>query len=1544
MIDAPIRVLLIEDNPGDARLIREQLAEAGTAQFRMELIGSLAGSFTRLDKGEIDLILADLGLPDSQGLDTLVRLHQRASSIPIIVLTGLDDQTIGDKAVLSGAQDYLVKGQPNSETLARAIRYAIERKRTDEALLASELKYRRLFESAKDGILILDYETGTIVDINPFLLQLLGLKQEEILGKKLWDLGFFKDIAADQAKFLELQKQEFIRYDDLPLEDVNGQSKRVEFISNVYWVNSHKVIQCNIRDISERKKAAEALQDSEEKYRNVVERANDGITILQDRHIKYCNLRLAEMWGGAVEEIIGTSFLKFIQPEELPVVLDRYKRRMAGEETESTYETVLKRKDGSKLFAEISAGLIRFQGKSADLIIVRDITERKQAEEALRAREAQFRSLFENASIAICITDLQSNLLAFNDALLEMSGYDRAEIEKFGNVAAWYYDPKQREEALALFKKQGFLKNFETHLKHKDGKLCFALLSLTHTIFDGKPCIQATALDITERKQMEQALQQSEERFRVIFEKANDGITIANENDEFLVVNQRLCDILGYSREELLKMRVPDIQDPEARQPGDVLKNELARHGTAVFEALDLHRSGRRIPVEISVGPIELPSGRFYVSVIRDITKRKQAEEAVAEERNLLRTLIDNSPDYIYVKNSGGRFVVANTAVVRQMGFASEDELVGKSDWDLFPRELAARYYADEQKMIQSGERLYDYEGPTTDANKEEKDRWVSTAKVLLRDTQGKITGFVGIGRDITERKQAEERLAQDRTLLRTLIDNIPDRIYVKDTQGRKLISNIADWQGSGGKTMEDVVGKSDFDTYPPELAARFWADDQSVLDLGMQIIAREEPGLKSQGKPIWIMTTKVPLRDGNGKITGLVGVGRDITDYKQAEERLSASETELRALFAAMQDVVLVIDHDGIYRKIAPVNPALLVIPAEELLGRSLSQIFPAAEAQRFLLVLREVLATRQLAQIEYQLQIGGQTKWFSANITAMSEELTLWVAHDITNRKSDEQTIKEHLAELETLYKSGLALGQLLSPKEIAQKVIELMSLELDWHHTTIRLYHPQDESLELLAFNLPAQMSTAEFHRIEERFKTLVTKVGDGVSGWAIQHRQAVRIGDLSHDSRYIEIEPDLNSGMYIPLQIGDRIVGVVSIESELPEAFTASDERLISTLANQAAVALENARLHEETLRQLKQLQALHAIDQAITGTFDQRIILDILLTHTLSQLNADAAAIFLTQPHQRQILQYTAGKGFLTHIVEIASLKLGDSIAGEAVLKRERVHVRESEERGPQPLLSKLWTGEGFKSMDAVPLISKGEVKGIMSVFHRKEFTPDPAWGDFLETLAERAAIAIDITQLFENLQRANMELAVAYEATIEGWSQAMDLRDKETAGHTQRVTGMAVQLGKAMQLSNDEITRMRRGALLHDIGKLGVPDHILFKTEKLTDEEWLIMKKHPEFAYDMLHPIAYLNLSLDIPYSHHEKWDGTGYPQGLKGQQIPLAARIFAIIDVWDALTSDRPYRKAWSKPETLQYLREQSGIYFDPEVVDAFLKEFANE
>jgi putative nucleotidyltransferase with HDIG domain len=239
---------------------------------------------------------------------------------------------------------------------------------------------------------------------------------------------------------------------------------------------------------------------------------------------------------------------------------------------------------------------------------------------------------------------------------------------------------------------------------------------------------------------------------------------------------------------------------------------------------------------------------------------------------------------------------------------------------------------------------------------------------------------------------------------------------------------------------------------------------------------------------------------------------------------------------------------------------------------------------------------------------------------------------------------------------------------------------------------------------------------------------------------------------------------------------------------------------------------------------------------------------------------------------------------------------------------------------------------------AVPLIAKGQVKGVLEVFHRAALEPDADWLNFLEALAGQAAIAVDNAVLFEDLQRSNLELALAYDTTLEGWSQALDMRDEVTEGHTRRVTEMTLRLARALGIADAELVHMRRGALLHDIGKMGIPDSILHKPAGLTEEEWEIMRKHPLYAYELLFPIQFLRPALDIPYCHHEKWDGSGYPRGLSGEEIPLAARIFAVVDIWDALRCDRPYRSAWAEERVREHIRSLAGTHLDPQVVDVFL------
>ena len=409
-----------------------------------------------------------------------------------------------------------------------------------------------------------------------------------------------------------------------------------------------------------------------------------------------------------------------------------------------------------------------------------------------------------------------------------------------------------------------------------------------------------------------------------------------------------------------------------------------------------------------------------------------------------------------------------------------------------------------------------------------------------------------------------------------------------------------------------------------------------------------------------------------------------------------------------------------------------------------------------------------------------------------------------------------------------------------------------------------------------------------------------------------------------------------GVCLPIRTSMQTLGVISVSAPSGREFTRDEIRLLAILSEMTGGALQRMLLHEQTARHLEQLKALRTVDQAIASSRDIQLTLNILLTHTVSQLGLDAANVLVFHPDSK-LLESVAGCGFHTPMLE--SVSLSDSFAGRAITEHRIVNVLDFETARQNPQFGKLWRDEGFACYWCVPLIVKGEVKGVLEAFCRTPLSPDAEWLEFLEALAGQAAITIDNTQLFEYLQRANLDLSLAYDATIEGWSRAMDMRDHETEGHTLRVTDLTLKLVRAMNISASQLTAVRRGALLHDIGKMGIPDSILLKEGKLTEEEWEIMRKHPQFAHDMLAPISYLNDALDIPYCHHERWDGTGYPQGLKGDRIPLVARIFAVVDVWDALTNNRKYRKKWTKPKVVKYIKEQSGKHFDPQVVEVFLK-----
>lgn len=524
----------------------------------------------------------------------------------------------------------------------------------------------------------------------------------------------------------------------------------------------------------------------------------------------------------------------------------------------------------------------------------------------------------------------------------------------------------------------------------------------------------------------------------------------------------------------------------------------------------------------------------------------------------------------------------------------------------------------------------------------------------------------------------------------------------------------------------------------------------------------------------------------------------------------------------------------------------------------------------------------------------------------------------------------INNRLEELEAINRISTALRSAETPDEMLPVLLDEVSASLHVDVAAIWLEEPGTDEVE----RVMSRGWVAETHPTRQpNYVGLIGRIfqsGAGHIAPNLTDDPSIRLGEGSSF-------PENWTGAWVPIHSTEKIIGVIGIMDEHPREFNQDDIRLLTILAEMSGNAIHRARLYGQTEKQVRRLTALRNIDTAINANFDLSVTLQLLITHTVSALNIDAADILLLTSPQ-QTLTYFVGSGFKTQNFSNSILKMNMGLPGEAILK-QRMIFSNTPCKDENCARQSCFQEEKFLSYYCVPLIAKGETLGVLEIFHREKLSPSTEWENFLQALAGQAAIAIDNTHLFENLKHSNEELALAYDTTLEGWGRALELRDPATQGHTVSVTDLTLRLARELGIPESEMVHIHRGALLHDIGKMGVPDEILHKPGPLTKEEWKIMRKHPQFAYEMLINIPYLRSAIDIPYAHHERWDGQGYPRGLKGEEIPLAARIFAVTDVWDALLTDRPYREAWDREAVLDYLRKESGMRFDPKIVDLFIK-----
>ncbi|MFN8383038.1 MAG: PAS domain S-box protein [Anaerolineales bacterium] len=523
-----------------------------------------------------------------------------------------------------------------------------------------------------------------------------------------------------------------------------------------------------------------------------------------------------------------------------------------------------------------------------------------------------------------------------------------------------------------------------------------------------------------------------------------------------------------------------------------------------------------------------------------------------------------------------------------------------------------------------------------------------------------------------------------------------------------------------------------------------------------------------------------------------------------------------------------------------------------------------------------------------------------------------------------------KKRLEELEMVNRVSFALRTAKDTKEMIPILLGEIKSSIDTDTSAIWIYNQEKNILS------PHTLSGWTENMPKPNFRP-----GEGIVGKVFSSGLPHLSNDISEDPiSDLENKNFLStkwSGLAVPIRTSLDTIGVIMVAREHPLKVESHHVRMISTLADIAGNAIYRSSLFQQSEEQIRRLTTLREVDTAITSSLDLRITLNILTEHLTSKMGVSAARILVYNPNSQMLDSYTS-IGFNNSSSSRQSIGIGDGLASQTLLSRKELWINNIEDE-KNILMPEYLLHEGFQGYFAMPLFSKGATRGLIETYFRYNFTPTTDWKDFLKTLAGQATIAIDNAQLFENLQRSNQELSLAYDTTLEGWGKALELRDKETKGHTNRVANLTLELARQMGIPESEITHIRRGTLLHDIGKMGVPDNILRKPGPLTEEETKEMRRHPQYAYDLLYPIAYLRPTLDIAYCHHEWWNGSGYPRNLKGEEIPLPARIFAIVDVWDALLSDRPYRKAWVEADVIKYITDLSGKQFDPRIVNEFMK-----
>ena len=830
------------------------------------------------------------------------------------------------------------------------------------------------------------------------------------------------------------------------------------------------------------------------------------------------------------------------------------------------------------------------------------VIERKRAEEALRESEERFSSAFEYASIGMAMVTTEGRWSRVNWALCWLLGYSQEELlqKSFQDIT----HPEDLENDLAYVRQllAGEINSYQMEKRylHKSGHMVWTLLSVSLVQDEqGSPRYFISQIqDITERKNAERNLSSAREFLQGVQNSLSAHIAILDEQGRIVQVNTAWCRFgeqnglqdpgygVGVNYLDLCDA-VTGPDEGEARQIATAIREILAGSSDERNVEYPCHSPQEKRWFIVRITRFNDGEHSWVILAHENITVRKQVEESLREEREKAQKYLNTAGVLMLALDRDGVVTLINQKGCEILGYPAE-EIIGKNWIQTFlPKAVREEMQSTFQKLISNDveSQTYYENAILTESGEERLMAWHNT---LVLDEHGQVISSLSSGEDITDRKRAEAELRASEERFRQLAENIQEAFWMMDVESGREIYMSAAVETIWGRPISSLMYE------PQAFITSVFSEDRVAV---MNAIEREKNGEKVQleyriirpdGTLRWIWDRAFPIFDDSGKVKRIAGISADITERMQVEQ-------ELRKLSRAVEQsgsTILITDTSGNIEYVNPKFTQTSGYSAEEAIGQTPRLLKSGITSEEEYKQLWQTISGGNEWHGELlNKKKDGTLFWESVTISPVlndRREITHFVGvkEDITERKQNELEIRRHIAELEAVYENGLSVSRLRQPSEIGNCVIETFARHLPWHHVTIRLRKDTGDELELVSFNLPS-LKEEERKEAEQHFVARINKVGQGLSGWVLQTGVPFRTGNVHTHPQYIDTHAGIQSGLYVPLRVGDRIIGVISVESEAPNAFTEQDERLLATLANQTAVAFENARLYEAMQTELSE---------------------------------------------------------------------------------------------------------------------------------------------------------------------------------------------------------------------------------------------------------------------------------------------------------------------------------------------------------------------